>query len=66
VGLAEPGLGLVGGWRRRVVGISLVCGERAGGAGLPGPAATGRGLLLVPGAALALSLVYRNDMFLSR
>ena len=49
-----------------MVGISLVCGERAGGAGLPGPAATGRGLLLVPGAALALSLVYRNDMFLSR
>ena len=45
--------------------MSLVHGERAGGVGQPGPSAVVRGLLLVPGMALSLSPVYRNDTFLS-
>lgn len=40
---AEPGLGLVGAWGRRLVGTSLVRGERAGGVGQPGPEAAVEG-----------------------
>lgn len=65
VALVEPGLGLVGAQGRRLVGTSLVRGERAGGVGQPGPAAVVGGLLLVPGMALSLSPVDRNDTFLS-
>lgn len=42
---AEPGLGLGGTCGKRSLGTSLVRGERAGGAGQPGPRAAARGIL---------------------